>query len=1191
MINIIRFELRYLLKRPATWVYFVLLFSLSFLYESTDAVTLGGGVGKIMRNAPYVLAQATVLLTLIGSIITTALAGSAVLRDIEFGVHSLFYTKPISKAQYLFGRFIGAYVMMLFVYASIPIGLLLGSVMPWVEADKMGPMLLTSYLLPFVLFVVPNIFVISSIFFTVGTLSRNMFAVYVQGIVLVFAYALSGTIVGGLENTHLAAVLDMFGLRGFALETRYWTVFEKNSLSVPLGTFLLLNRGVWLAVGASLLLVCYRLFKFDVQGSHRKTPARNDDETVGEAGAQLRIPQVTQEFGFAYRWRSFYRLSMTAIRSITGDVLFLALASIGVINTLVELYFSDRIFDTPVFPVTYMMLETLGGFIVFVLLISTFYGGELIWRERRYRAHQIVDSLALPGWTTFASKVVALIVAQMIVIAALNCAAMIMQLAKGYTAIEFGLYLREYFVDSLITVSLLSLFTLSIHSIVNNKYIGHLVAVALYIVSLVLPALKVEHIMFQFMNTASGMYSDMNAYGPYTPRHLVTSLYWLSFFTILAWIGFLLYARGTEEGIAERVRQARRRLSSKALSFAAVVLLIFIGSGSWIYYNTNVLNRYASGTDQRHQQAKYERSYRSFVYKAQPHIVATSIRVDLEPERLRYSAQGTFVLRNNTQSSIDTVLVNLNDDKHYDMIRFNRPARLIRDDSVVGVRLYVLEPALLPQDSCEMNFNMHCAVEGFRSSTMPTDIAYNGTFIHSDVFPQLGYQAEAEISDESERKKEGLSTRERMLSIDDPRGLSRNYLSANADWMRFEMTISTAPDQIAVAPGYLQREWSENGRRVFRYMMDAPILNFYSLLSARYEVKRDSVNGIALEVYYHKGHEFNVDRMIGSMKKSLNYFATNFAAFQYRQMRILEFPRYQSFAQSFPNTVPYSESIGFIARIKSEEDIDYPFYVTAHEVAHQWWGHQVVGAAVQGATMLSESFAEYSALMVMKHEYGEATMKKFLKFALNSYLRGRSTERSKEQPLYLNENQQYLHYNKGSLVLYALADYIGEDSLNAALSRFCKNYRFQAAPYATSKNFLAELRRVVPDSLQYLVEDNFETITLYDNRIKNAKYKEVSPGSYSVTFSVESRKLRADSLGREHEIPLHDYVDIGIFDEHEDPRTKLGKALLLKRVKLDNASREFQFQISGKPAKAGIDPMNKLIDRDAEDNVMTVEAP
>ena len=271
-----------------------------------------------------------------------------------------------------------------------------------------------------------------------------------------------------------------------------------------------------------------------------------------------------------------------------------------------------------------------------------------------------------------------------------------------------------------------------------------------------------------------------------------------------------------------------------------------------------------------------------------------------------------------------------------------------------------------------------------------------------------------------------------MAPPTDSVSLQNNYIAYDADWIDFETTISTTPEQIAIAPGYLQKDWIEDGRRYFHYKMDSKMLNFYSFISAEFEVAKDSWNGIAIEVYYHKDHDYNVDRMIKGVKRSLDYYTKEFSPYQFKQVRIIEFPRTSGgFAQSFANTIPYSEAIGFIAEVdeENEDGVDYPFSITAHEVAHQWWAHQVIGANVQGATVMSESMSEYSSLKVLEKEYGQDKMRIFLKDALDRYLIGRTLESRKEKPLIYNENQQYIHYNKGSLVLYALSDYIGEKSI------------------------------------------------------------------------------------------------------------------------------------------------------------------
>lgn len=226
--------------------------------------------------------------------------------------------------------------------------------------------------------------------------------------------------------------------------------------------------------------------------------------------------------------------------------------------------------------------------------------------------------------------------------------------------------------------------------------------------------------------------------------------------------------------------------------------------------------------------------------------------------------------------------------------------------------------------------------------------------------------------------------------------------------------------------------------------------------------------------------------MIEGVQKSLTYYEANFTPYQHHQVRIIEFPGYAGFAQSFANTIPYSESIGFIADLRDKDDIDYVFYVTAHEVAHQWWAHQVIGANVQGATMLSESLAQYSALMVMEREYGRAHMRRFLKYELDRYLEGRGGETLDELPLYRVENQQYIHYRKGSLAFYRLREEIGEQALNRALQRFLQAKAFQQAPYTTSAELLQAIRAEAGPDQQAMITDLFERITFYDNRVVSA---------------------------------------------------------------------------------------------------------
>src|SRR6476619_8517483 len=103
--------------------------------------------------------------------------------------------------------------------------------------------------------------------------------------------------------------------------------------------------------------------------------------------------------------------------------------------------------------------------------------------------------------------------------------------------------------------------------------------------------------------------------------------------------------------------------------------------------------------------------------------------------------------------------------------------------------------------------------------------------------------------------------------------------------------------------------------------------------------------------------------------------------------------------------------------------------------------------------------------MLMKQKYGAEKMQRFLRYELDRYLLGRSTEQKKELPLARVENQSYIHYRKGSLVMYALQDYLGEDTVNRAIRSFRDEWAFKGPPYPTTLDFLAKVRAVTPPGL------------------------------------------------------------------------------------------------------------------------------
>jgi hypothetical protein len=1200
-LEIFLFELRYRLKRPATYIYFGLLALMGALFMLAVAgafgvnVTVGGSGGKMLANSAYQINTVLTVVSLFGVFITSAMMGTPVFRDFDHRTHSLYYTAPITKAGYLGGRFLGSFVVTIGIFLGAALGVWLATFWPTIEATRLGPNRLGAYLMPYLQFVIPNVLLTGAIFFTAATLTRSALAIYLGGVLFLVLYTVSGSLQQDMDSETLRALLDPLGGSAIDLTERYWTVAEKNTLLLPWSTWVVQNRLLWTTVGLVTLGACFVFFRFSFANRADSGPRPKGALGVAETPKTRPLPQVTPRFTTQLAGQQLGRLLRLEFFSTVRSVYFIGIAGAGVLFLLVSGLQVGKMYGTNTFPTTAQVVDLLAGtFALFQLIIITFYSGELVWRERDAKVNQIYDAMPMPAWVPFTAKLGALMLIQVVLMAVVLLCGLLLQTFKGYFHYELDVYVKELFGFRLVGMLIMCVLAMLVQVLVNNKFLGHFIMILYYAFNLFKGSLGLEHNLYTFNGGTSVEYSDMNGFGHFVWPWLAFKLYWGAFAVLLALGSALLWPRGTETRFSWRWQQARFGLSPALAGVAGGALLAFVGLGGYIFYNTNVLNDYRTSDEGDKLAAAFERKYKRYAKTPQPRISAVNVNVDIFPADRDVRFRGTYWLVNRTRQAIDSVHLTGAAEAEVKQLALGRPAKQVLHDQIgeVDYRILQLTQPLQPGDSVQLNFDLAYTNPGFKNRGSNTEMVENGTFVNSGLLPHIGYQSDWELGDDDTRKEQGLAAKPRMASVNDSAARMNTYIGNDADWIRFETTVSTSPDQIAVAPGYLQKEWTQDGRRYFHYKMDAPILNFYSFLSARYAVYKDKWQNVPIEIYYQPGHEYNLKRMVRGVQLGLDYYTSHFGPYQHRQVRILEFPGYSAFAQSFPNTIPFSESIGFIADVDSTDpkDIDYPLYVTAHEVAHQWFAHQIIGGNVQGSTLMSETLSQYSALMVMKHLYGPEKMKKFLRYELDSYLSGRGFEQKKEVPLYLVENQPYIHYRKGSLVMYALQDYLGEQAVNDAIREYRDKVAFQRAPFTNSVEFVGYLRKHTPDSLQYLVTDLFERITLYENKVDSASYRKLPDGQYRVTVTVDTKKLYADSLGNETAANSRDFIDVGVLGRKKGKDGKYQDVpLLVQKRRLQPGRNRLEFTVPDKPERVGIDPFNKLVDRNPDDNVKIPE--
>lgn len=241
--------------------------------------------------------------------------------------------------------------------------------------------------------------------------------------------------------------------------------------------------------------------------------------------------------------------------------------------------------------------------------------------------------------------------------------------------------------------------------------------------------------------------------------------------------------------------------------------------------------------------------------------------------------------------------------------------------------------------------------------------------------------------------------------------------------------------------------------------------------------------------------------------------------------------------------------------------------------------------------MLSESFASYSSLLVMEKIYGPEQVRKFLNQQRDQYLQGRLFESVGEQPLYRVENQAYIHYYKGAMVLYRLKTEVGAEVVNGAMKRMIELYKYKSDPYPRSTDFLRILREAVGPQHEALITDLFEKITLYELAARDPKVTKRADGKFDVSFEVEAKKFHADGKGKETEAPLSENIAVGVF--LEDPTgpkfTRKGVvAYELRPVK--TGKQTLTFVTDRAPTHVAVDPYSIWVDRDDKDNAAEVES-
>ncbi|SEB45123.1 ABC-type transport system involved in multi-copper enzyme maturation, permease component [Tenacibaculum sp. MAR_2009_124] len=1179
LINLILFEIKFQLKQRA-----FIGFSIVFLYFGYLVSSQGSIAQNLDFNSAYEINNKVVLLSLGAVFAIMFFAVSGLLREKQHKMEALIYSSPISKKDFFISRFSGVVIPSIIVFSLSLLGLYLGFNLSDLNPERLHSFQSIKYIQSWAIFVLPNVFICTSIIASISILTKNNLATYVSAIAIYTSYFLcamffnspimANAVSPSPENMMVASLLDPFGISAFYEQTLFWTPTDKNSKMISFSNLLLFNRLLWMAIAYVFMYMSYRLFSFK-QGN-RKVKKEKVEQSYTTA---KKYKSLQPQLGFLTSFKSFISVLKLELKSIIRSTPFLVILLLWILVFVMEVYsriYSGGSYNESLYPATNTLIEIVEiPLQLLSLILIVFYSGEVIWRENSDKINQLVYTTPASNVVFFMAKYLSVFLLPLILFTVSIVGAIVFQVIVGYDYIEIDLYLnRFYFVIANYLFYLFLAFF--IQSVSSNKYLGMAIS-GLCIIIFATPLsgmIGLELPILKLGKLPKVGHSDLYGYTDNLKMFNYYALVWMVLGGLLAVLSFKLWKRGVEFDFQQNKKLVRKKWSTShkfAVGFLSVLFIISIGG---VYYNTHIVTSYMNAEEDLDLRENYERTYKKYDVKRQLIPRELKFEVDLYPAERGYQVVATCVLENKGEQPLKELLISEVIPVEYMRIE---GAVLKKHDSLHNVRIYEFKEELKHGETINYKYSLEYKNKGFETSR---SIVKNGSFINRDYFdPALGYSSGYEIQNTQERKKRGLPIREEHHDEAHMHLKSEHY-----EKLVFETIISTQSDQVAIAPGELIKEWKQEERNYYHYKVSKKEAPFIAFISGDYELKKDDFQGVQIENYYHANHSSNISDIEHFTKETIGYCQDNFGEFPSNHVRIAEIPNHFRFGGiAFPGTIVMVED-NLYSIDNRETDFDVVAKRTIHEVAHQYWGHNLTPNNVDGGGILTEGLCKYTEAIVMEKLFGKQILWQLNEQANNRYFSGRSYATEEEVPIYLENGQGHLIYGKACMAFTAVKELIGTEMLNKSIKTLLDTHKNETKPSVTSHDLIKAMYATTPEKYHKLIDDWFKRIITYDLTIEKVESKKLKSNEFETTLIIKAKRFEEQVGGNMLEIDIDEPIQIGVFNDH--PSIATTKDVLHLEHHLMNKSRqEIKIVTKEKPFCVAIDPYGTRVEERRVDNI------
>ncbi len=1172
---ILAFEWRYQVRQPIFAASAAALAGFAWLLVAT-----GYGPSSVTITSPYVVTQSLGLLSLMAVFVLTLLTANAALRDSEHRMTELIFATPLTKPAWFLGRFGGAVAAVAVVMAVAALTLAVAPAIASVDSARVGPLQPLAYLWAFVVLVLPNLIVAGAVLFAVAVLTRSSAATYVAGVALYAAYWMTAFLVDSplmagttptTEGLARAALLDPFGLSAFFETTRYWSPHERETRLLPLGGHLLANRLLMLGASAAILAVAYRGTTLTVVGA-RKVRRSAVDADVDPAPAPATVPRGPDP-GVLRTVGAIARLECVAV---VRSWPFAALIALWIFTIVMEVTaeLSSGEYGSRQLPSTQLLFDRIALPLTLLgTLVVAYYAAEIVWRDRVRGFHHLADATPAGNGARMAGRLLALLAVPLVLSLAAIVVGIAFQIAYGYADVRPGVHLALlWFAGVPLAIFAVGAFVLQV--LLPNRWLGTLAALLLAAVAMRGQAIGLEHPMLRFAAFPQVGYSELDGFGGVAWSFAAFAAWWGSVACLLLVGARRLWRRGHDITLARRLRGMGGALGHGGRRLALVAAIVTCAVGVALAFALARHDGTPTTEERRAWSAAYEQRYRELAGRPQPSVTRVNGLVRLVPEARRASIEATLVIENRSADTIDTLWVAAPRDADVRRLVIEG-GRVVRADPEFAMTVVGLDEPLAPGEARAMQWALAIDRGGIRAGPPRHDVTGNGTLLASDdLLPSFGYQPGLELDEPYVRARHGLTSPPSRRTPASAIGSER----VSDAWIDLDLTIGTVPDQTALGPGRLTASWEREGRRWFHYVTSGPVTPGFVIVSGRYDVARAEHAGVTIEVWHGRQHAVNVPRVAEAVRASLAVLGSRFGAYADPVLRIAEVPRWAGFgAFATRGLILFPEHRGFLAD-GEEGPVDLVLRRVAHEVAHQWWGHQLDPEMAEGSLVLVETLAKDAEQQVVAAARGEGAIGPLLAFDEDRYLAGRANEGEDEEPMTRLTDDAYLYYGKGALMMHSLRERLGSERVDRALRHLLAE---RGGPLRTAsvldlrERLLAEAPTATDRAA---VSEWFDARVTWDLRVDSARVVARQGARTTLRLHVSGERHDGPSVA-----PGDDEVDVAVVDAR-------GATVWREAVRLDGGAAMRTITLDAEPAVVVVDPARRVIDRDRGNNRRDVAA-